>query len=471
MVLFPFYSLGRNIAKGFIAIVFSFICTSGYSQETSDKEVEQPLTRILFVFDASQSMYGYWQSDMKFNTARSIFYKVLDTLDQIENLQLALRVYGHQFGFPPQVCSDTRLEVPFAPNNVKRIKDRLSTIYPKGTSPIAYSLAESVADFTPCDNCRNIIVLITDGIEECNGDPCEVSKNLQKNGVILKPFIIGIGKDFEEQYKCVGSYFDATTETHFTQAMNVVINRALNPTTAQVNLLNADGIPTETNINMIFYDNNSGQVRYNFVHTLNEKGLPDTLILDPLLTYDIVVNTIPRVRADSVRLLPGSHNVIPISVPQGKLKIAFDSDKAGLHDIQCIVRRKGSYETVNVQEVGETVKYITGLYNIEVLSMPRMLVTDIKLTQDLTTTVDIPTPGIVVIQKNNRGYGSLLIEQRGKLEWVYDLREDIITQESLMLLPGNYRVVFRAKTVNKTVYTIEKSFVVKSGTTTNVKIY
>ncbi|MFA5477049.1 MAG: VWA domain-containing protein, partial [Bacteroidales bacterium] len=137
-------------------------------------------TRILFVFDASQSMYGRWQSDMKLHIAQRILSRVLDSLKLVDNLELALRLYGHQKPFPPQDCDDTRLEVPFAPNNIAEIKNRLSTINPKGTTPIAYALSESQHDFPHCDHCRNIIVLITDGIEECGGDPCEVSRMLQQ---------------------------------------------------------------------------------------------------------------------------------------------------------------------------------------------------------------------------------------------------------------------------------------------------
>lgn len=435
------------------------------------KGPELPVTRILFVFDGSQSMYGRWQSDIKINIARKTLSAVLDTLGKMENVELALRVYGHQHSYPPQVCTDTKLEVPFGPNNTAKIKHRLKSITPKGTSPIAFALEQSASDFPPCDNCRNIIVLITDGIEECNGDPCEVSQILQKNGIILKPFVIGIGQNFEEAFKCVGSYFDGSIESQFSKALRVVVSRALNPTTAQVNLLDAYGIPTETNINMTFYDDFSGKVKYNFIHTMNYRGLPDTLVIDPLLSYDIVIHTLPPVRVDSIKLIPGKHNIIPVSVPQGKLKLRTGSYSQHVRNLQCIVRKKGSPETINVQEFGLTERYITGTYNLEVLSMPRMIIEDVKITQNHTTTVEIPVPGIAVIQKTTRGYGGIYLEKDGKLEWVYNFRDGGQHQESLILLPGTYRAVFRSKYLDRSFYTIEKSFVVKSGMTTNVKLY
>ena len=113
---------------------------------------------------------------------------------------MALRVYGHQKQYPPQICDDTRLEVPFSKDNTARIKHVIKSIIPKGTTPIAYALLQSVNDFPACDNCRNVVILITDGLEECGGDPCSVSFELQKKGIVLKPFIIGIGKNFKESF-------------------------------------------------------------------------------------------------------------------------------------------------------------------------------------------------------------------------------------------------------------------------------
>lgn len=453
------------------------LCTitafSAYPQEQAKSipiQENKPLTRILFVFDASQSMYGRWQSDMKINIARNLLIKVLDSLKSIPNLEVALRLYGHQFMFPPQVCNDTRLEVPFGKDNFEKIKNKLNSIVPKGTTPIAYSLEQAINDFTPCKNCRNVVVLITDGIEECGGDPCMASQELQKGGIVLKPFIIGIGTNFEKAFNCVGTYFDATSEDKFSNALNVVVSRVLNPTTCQVNLLDANDRPTETNINMTFYDATTGKIRYNFVHTLNSYGQPDTLSIDPLSTYNIVVHTIPPVEVDSIRLNQGIHTIIPINVPQGYLILKMNSMNANLKAIKTIVRRGGSMETINVQEIDQSERYITGTYDLEILSLPRFKANDIKIMQSHTTTVDIPVPGIAVLQKAVRGYGSLYLENDGKLEWVYTFRDNDQPQESIVLMPGFYRAVFRSRYADHAVETIERSFEVKSGITTNVKL-
>ncbi|MEI7663481.1 MAG: VWA domain-containing protein [Bacteroidota bacterium] len=450
-----------------MALLFS---TPASAQGVRDQGKPKPTTRILFVFDASQSMYGQWQSDTKFNIAVKLFSGILDSLRTQANLELALRVYGHQKQFPPQDCNDTRLEVPFAKDNVARIKHVLKTITPKGTTPIAYSLSQATKDFPPCDNCRNIVILITDGLEECGGDPCAVSLELQKKGIVLKPFIIGIGKNFRDQFECVGTYFDASNETQFRNALNIIISRSLNPTSIQVNLLDAYGKPTETNVNMTFYDHLSGLPKYNFIHSFNNKGLPDTLDIDPLITYDIVVHTIPPVHKDTVRMTPGKHNIVGIDAPQGYLGFKATGNST-LKYLPCIIRKHGSTETLTVQQFDQTEKFLTGSYDVEILCLPRILVNDVDIQQSHTTTVEMPLPGIAVIQKSTNGYGSLYLEDKNQLQWLYNLRDNPQQQETLYLQPGNYKVVFRSKYSNQSSYTTEKSFRVESGQTVNLKLY
>jgi Ca-activated chloride channel homolog len=450
-------------------MVFLLFSTVVSAQTLKEQGKPKPTTRILFVFDASQSMYGRWQSDTKFNIAVKLFSNILDSLRTQTNLELALRMYGHLKQYPPQDCNDTRLEVPFAKDNIPRIKHVLKTIIPKGTTPIAFALSQATKDFPPCDNCRNVVILITDGLEECGGDPCAVSLDLQKKGIMLKPFIVGIGKNFRDQFDCVGTYFDASNEKEFRTALNVIISRTLNPTTVQVNLLDQYGKPTETNVNMTFYDNLSGQVKYNFIHSFNAKGLPDTLDIDPLLSYDLVVHTIPPVRRDSVKLTPGKHNIIGIAAPQGYLMFKT-SGNSTMKYLPCIIRGKGESETINIQQFDQVEKYLTGVYEAEILCLPRIIVKNVEITQSHTTSIEMPLPGIAVIQKSTNGYGSIYLEEKSRLVWLYNLRDNQPQQETLYLQPGIYRVVFRSKYSNQSSYTTEKTFKVESGETINLKL-
>ncbi len=166
------FNLKRRYFSFLIILNFAFLILN--SQATN---------RILFIFDDSYSMYAGWNNPTpKIEIAQRIMGKFLDSLKNLPNLELALRCYGHTTDFKEKNCKDSKLEVPFAntKTNSTLIKQRIQKLTPLGTTPIAYSLAECVTDFTPCSNCRNIVILITDGIEECSGNPCEVSVALQK---------------------------------------------------------------------------------------------------------------------------------------------------------------------------------------------------------------------------------------------------------------------------------------------------
>jgi Ca-activated chloride channel family protein len=461
--------------KKYILLFFSLnmLFFSLFSQVVQPSKYISPDTRILFILDASQSMLGHWESDRKINIAIKTLISIVDSLEHLSNVQMALRVYGNKSPVPPQDCSDTQLEVPFAKNNASKIRQELNFIRPKGTTPIAHSLEMGGKDFpSDCDNCRNIIILITDAIEACDGDPCAVSQKLQRQGIILKPFIIGIGIDegFRKTFDCVGRFYNAADEEKFSEIMEVVISQVLNSTTAQVNLLDINGNPTETNVNMTFYDYFSGKVMYNFVHTINNRGVPDTLILDHMITYKMRVHTIPPVDVDSFRVYVGKHTTIAADCPQGTLEVKVEGGWQ-YRGMQIIVRKAGNMNTLNMQEIDRQEKYLVGKYDIEIPLLPRKYVYNIKIDQSTTTTITIPRPGILNLIKGAPGYGSLYLCKSLKYqEWVCNLNTEV-KNETLVLQTGSYRVVFRALNAKQVLYTISKKFEIKAGGSIVVQLY
>lgn len=442
---------------------------TGWSQQTVTPG-ENP-TRILFVLDASRSMLGKWESDLKINIATKLLAEMVDSLSKVENVQLALRIYGHQTNVDfYQDCQDTKLEVSFSSKNAHLIKQKLKTINCQGTTPIAYSLEKAGGDFPPDDNFRNIIILITDGIEACEGDPCAVSRALQQNGIALKPFVIGIGLDlgFRETFDCIGRYYDASNEKQFREVLSVVVSQALNSTTAQVNLLDSSFNPTETDVNMTFYDQKSGRWKYNYVHTLNHRGLPDTIMLDPLITYRMVVHTIPPVEVDSILMTPGKHTVIAADAPQGYLQIKVND--VNQRDIRADVYAISSCNLVNRQNMNSTEKYLTGYYDVVVNTIPEIRLSGISIEQSKTTTLEIPKGGFATFTSKVTGIGSLYLEDKNELKWVCNLSYDKI-KETLVLQPGSYQVVFRSKNAHQSSFTITRGFKITSGSSAQVNLY
>jgi Ca-activated chloride channel family protein len=462
----------RQCRGWFLSISFFILLLAGVSSPSSAQSTEP--TRILFIFDASFSMYGEWQSGTKIEVAKKLFAEFLDTLKSNNpNLEIALRCFGHQTPLRPNIdCKDTKLEVPFGPvrKNVPLIKKRMETILPTGTTPIAYSLGEAANDF-PTAYGRNIIVLITDGVEECDGDPCAISLKLQEKGVILKPFVLGIGLGtmFADLMGCVGKFYDITSEASFKGILNMVVSEAINRTTIQVNLLDINKKPTETDVDMTFYDESSGEIRYNFLHTINNRGNPDTLSVNPSARYKLVVHTIPPVEKSGIVLKEGQHNVIVLDAPQGSLALKTEGPNT-YKSLQALIRRKGEKASLHVQDFSRVENYLVGKYDIEILCLPRIIKNDLDISQSKTTTITIPQAGILTLMKPGEGAGSVYLEDGKKIVWVCNMK-DLQTQENIVLQPGNYRAEFRSKILKKSDNTIERRFKIESGISTTVKLY
>ena len=461
-------SLKRWAKLAFTLSLFHvFTLSPAFSQQN-----DEPLTRMLFVFDASNSMNAFWGGRPKIETARELLLTSLKELEGKPNLELALRLYGHQTPIKPgqQDCDDTRLEVPFSGNSIPDIRSTLRSVRCLGTTPIARSLEKAAGDF-PSKNIRsgdqkvrNVIILITDGIEACDEDPCAVSRALQAKGIVLKPFVIGVGLEDADKYnlQCVGNYYDASTPELFEQVLKVVVTQALNTTTAQVSLMTEDKKPTETDVPVTFYDQKNSQVRYHFVHTMNDRGIPDTLSIDPIFTYKVVAHTIPPSVRENVTVKPGEHTIIAVDAGMGTLNIKMGSGPPDAFTFNCIIRRKGDLQTLHVQDVGTQQRLRVGTYDLEVLTLPRLRIPDVKIDQGRTTDVSIPRPGVLNISTASPGHGAIFERKGDELLWVVDL-DPKSTRMQFRLLPGRYQVVHRSANARNTELSITKDVTIESN--------
>ena len=460
-----------NWCKTLAVLLILLIFSAGGAAVAQDNK-PQPKTRILFLLDASGSMLAKWENSDRMSVAKNLLAHLVDSLEKYDNVEVALRVYGHQSPRERNDCRDTKLEVPFtANNNSVAIRKKLEQIVPRGNTPITYSLQQTATDF-PADKARNVIILITDGLESCGGDPCAVSLALQKNRIFLRPFIIGIGiePEYERQLNCIGQYFNAADVKTFENVLTEIATQTLSETTVSVELLDEQNRPTETNLNMTFVNAITGATEYNYVHYQDSKGKTDMLEIDALVPYHLVVNTTPVVVEKDLKIKPGKHNVIRVKSPQGELYLRQDGPSP-YGALSAIVRQQGSDQTLNVQVFGNRHKYLTGKYDMEVLTLPRIYLKGVEIKQGQTNTITIPPPGQLAIPSQMQGYGSIYeLDDIGRQTWVWNLPEDN-SRLTVALQPGKYRLVYRMKSAQASKFTDVQDFTIRSGATTTVKIF
>ncbi|MDF9796691.1 Ca-activated chloride channel family protein [Catalinimonas alkaloidigena] len=458
--------------KRYILLLF-FLTSVGLVRAQVQIQRPPEKTRLLFLLDASGSMYANWENSVRMDIAKAMLVELVDSLKVDQDLELALRVYGHQYNLRYKNCQDSKLEVPFAPANHDRLIAKLRQIQPSGVTPIAYSLEQAANDFTNDPEYRNLIIIITDGIESCGGDPCAVSLSLQEKNIFLKPFVIGLGmdNDYRDEFACVGQYFDAKNVNDFRLVLDDILKQSLETTTVSVELLGTDNQPTETNVNVTFYNNFTKAPIYDFVHYRDAQGRPDSVVLDAVLSYDVVVNTIPPVIKRNVIFEGGKHNVLPIKSPQGSLQLSQRGHTEYDKGVNALIRQHGKQEILNVQSVASAEKYLAGTYDIEVLTLPKTYFKDVKIEYGQTTNLTIPGPGVLNANIVTKGYGSIYkVHENGFQEWVYDLNADE-TRFTMALQPGNYKMVFRAERSFGSKYTEVKEFKIDSGSTVSVKFF
>jgi len=430
-------------------------------------------TRILFVLDASGSMRAPWEGEQRWDVAKRLLSKMVDSLNAYPHLELALRAYGHQHENKENNCEDSRLEVAFAPKNAAAIKARLKTIEPKGNTPITYSLLQSAGDFPADKSSRNVLILITDGLESCKGDPCATALALQRKRVFLKPFVIGIGaeREFGKQLECLGQYYNAADVKTFRSILNDVVTQTLAKTTVSVNLTDDAGRPVESNVNMTFVNSVTALPEYNYVHYRDAQGKPDVLDIDALQSYDLVINTVPPVRQTNLPIRPGRANVLSYKTPQGTLWLQNPAASPNPYGtVQAVVRAQGNPATVVALPFGARQKLLAGNYEVELLTLPRQL-RRITVKQGQETAVTYEAPGILNIVSDLKGYGSIYrLGQDEQQTWVHNLPETS-SKVNLPMQPGAYRLVFRTKTATGSQFTDVRTFTIRPGQTSSVSIF
>lgn len=428
-------------------------------------------TRLLFVFDASNSMNAFWGGERKIASATALLSEALEELYGIEGLQLGLRVYGHQtfVDRDGQDCEDTELVVPIGTGNNLVITRALKKIQARGTTPIAHSLELAADDFPDSDG-RNVIILITDGIEACDGDPCAVSRALQAKNVVVKPFIIGIGLDeqYKETFRCVGNYFDATNAEDFAEVLDVVLEQAMHDTTVEVDLIGNSGKADVSNVAVSFVDHVNGGIVEQFVHTLNHLGNPDTLHIDPVPLYDVVVHTIPELRKDSLRLDARSHNKIVFApVKQGWLEPGFlQAGRNPFAGMPVTIFEAGSCEPLVTLDWGNKVKVLEGRYDLVFPTHPETRVESVYVGDGIIAPVKIPMAGTLKLDVGVAGFGSILTDD-GLTVYKFDIGNP---SGQYLLQPGRYRLLFRARTASQTDLTITRAFTIEPGASISLNI-
>lgn len=201
---------------------------------------------ILILVDASRSMneplkggianvmgisnYG----TQKMDAAKIVLQNTLARIPQ--DINLGLRVFGQGYDNNPMSdCTKSVLLVPLGKNNRRLIRDAVGTLKPFGLTPLTYALLQAERDLRDVPGTKTVI-LISDGVDTCGGDPCELIRKMEAMGIHIKVDIVGLGlgrdQAAKDQLNCIseasgGKFYDANTAGELVDSINVSVKQAI----------------------------------------------------------------------------------------------------------------------------------------------------------------------------------------------------------------------------------------------------
>ena len=422
-------------------------------------------TRLLLIVDCSNSMWDHWQSNAKIKVTQQVLLSFLDSISSQHDVDVALRVFGHvnknQFS--------TRLEVPFGEDNIYQLQSKIKTLVPQGGCTAATALTDALSDFPATGSSRNLILIITDGMDDCDAEICDVARQVQLSGVVVQTFVLGIGGGAFSHADCAGSLFLVPHEEEYAKTMYDIFHLSGKKAKVVLRMLDGDGELYEAEHPVAFYDHRTGVIRQSTIYSVDGKLKPDTLLMDPLVTYDMAVFTHPPLRREAMQFSIDRPNNVDITVSEGTLKVQYSGKRPqwSQPNVDVIVRREG--ERMAAQEVGEVGQYLAGRYDVEVQTLPVTTLRGVEVRGNAATELSVPMPGMLVLSKpKGITTGAIFRLRDGQVEFATDLNPST-AGERLLLQPGQYELVLHPQNATKYDKVQTKRFVIESSQTTKIQ--
>jgi Ca-activated chloride channel family protein len=188
------------------------------------QQADRPNT--ILVLDASGSMWGQIDGVNKIVIARDVIAEMLAEMP--DETSLGLTVYGHR---ERGSCTDIETIVSPAPFTQDRILEAVNSINPRGRTPMADAVVAAAQSLRHTENPATVI-LVSDGIENCNPDPCAMARELEAAGIGFTAHVIGFDVAAEPearaQMQCIaegtgGMFLTADNAAELGAALQTVV--------------------------------------------------------------------------------------------------------------------------------------------------------------------------------------------------------------------------------------------------------
>lgn len=185
---------------------------------------ERPST--ILVLDASGSMWGQIDGVNKITIAREVVAGIL--ADFPADQPLGFVTYGHR---ERGQCSDIQTVIEPAAGTAPEIVKIVNELNPRGMTPMTDAVIAAAQSLRHTEQAATVI-LVSDGIETCNPDPCAAARALEQSGIDFTAHVIGFDVKGEAealmQMQCIanetgGRFLTADTADELSAALTQVV--------------------------------------------------------------------------------------------------------------------------------------------------------------------------------------------------------------------------------------------------------
>ncbi|WP_413366532.1 vWA domain-containing protein [Lysinibacillus sp. 3P01SB] len=164
---------------------------------------KQKKMNVVVLMDASGSMKGEIAGQTKMELAKTAIAKFVEQIP--EDANVALIAYGH-VGSSADAdkaasCSSVESVYPLSAYQAENFTTSLNSFQARGWTPLAGAInkAGEILQAYPSDEYLNLVYMVSDGVETCDGDPVAAAQQLQSQSIKAKVNIIGFDVDNEGQ--------------------------------------------------------------------------------------------------------------------------------------------------------------------------------------------------------------------------------------------------------------------------------
>lgn len=262
-----------------MAVLFSFPAISGAQGNKNN---------LVLILDASGSMWGQVEGDAKITIAMDVLTSLINDLPQDQNVGLV--AYGHR---SKGDCRDVEELVPLGELSKEKLIAKIKELNPKGKTPITFSVQMTAEKLKALED-ETTIILVSDGKETCEGDPCALIKELRQSGVKFIMHVIGfdVTDDERSQLECIaeaggGMYYPAKNAGEFQLAASKVVKETQSLGFLEITTLR-NGKPVAAHIDVLTPDKKE---RVAAANTTRSTDKPARIRLEPGLYAVKVTDT------------------------------------------------------------------------------------------------------------------------------------------------------------------------------------